>query len=135
MAKSGWGERLKARARELALSDAAVARALDLPQRRYSAYVNETREPDFATLGRICRVLRTTPDAILSFGPHETLPTDDAVTARLEAVVRGLRESDRIRALYEPRLRHIMIEAVSQDRDGPLEVARELVQWLSDYED
>ena len=99
MAKAGWGERLKARARELEMSDAAVARALDLPQRRYSAYVNETREPDFATLSRICRVLRTTPDAVLGFGPHPALPAEDAVSARLEAAVRGLGEADRTRAL------------------------------------
>lgn len=99
MGKTGWGEKLKQRARELGLTDVAVARALDLPQRRYSAYVNETREPDFATLARICRVLRTTPDAVLGFGPHPALPVEDAVSARLEAAVRGLGEADRTRAL------------------------------------
>ena len=98
MAKAGWGERIKTRARELGLTDAAVARALDLPQRRYSAYANETREPDFATLLRICRVLRTTPNAILGVGPHETLPAGDAEVARMEAAVRGLGEADRVRA-------------------------------------
>ena len=99
MAKAGWGERLKVRARELGMADAAVARALDLPQRRYSAYVNETREPDFATLGRICRILGTTPDAVLGFEPHPILRADDAVSLRLEVAVRGLGEADRIRAL------------------------------------
>ena len=99
MKKIGWGERLKERARELGLTDTAVARALDLPQRRYSAYVNETREPDFATLARICRVLRTTPDAVLGFGPHEAVSAGDAVTARLEAALRSLGETDRTRAL------------------------------------
>ncbi len=99
MAKAGWGERIKARARELGLADAAVARALDLPQRRYSAYANETREPDFATLLRICRVLRTTPDAVLGVAPHVTLPTGEADVARMEAAVRGLAEADRSRAL------------------------------------
>ena len=99
MAKAGWGERIKARARELGLADAAVARALDLPQRRYSAYANETREPDFATLLRICRVLRTTPDAVLGVDSHVTLPAEDADVARMEAAVRGLSEADRSRAL------------------------------------
>lgn len=97
--KAGWGERIKARARELGMSDAAVARALDLPQRRYSAYVNETREPDFATLGRICRALATTPDAVLGFAPHPALAAEDAVSARLEATLRALGEADRTRAL------------------------------------
>lgn len=99
MTKAGWGERIKARARELGLADAAVARALDLPQRRYSAYANETREPDFATLLRICRVLRTTPDAVLGIGPHVALPTGDADVARMEAAMRGLGKVDRFRAL------------------------------------
>lgn len=60
------------------LADAAVARALALPQRCYSAYVNETRKPDFATLLRICPVLRTTPDAVLDIGPHAVLPAGNA---------------------------------------------------------
>ena len=83
MAKAGWGERIKARARELGLADAAVARALDLPQRRYSAYANESREPDFATLLRICGILKTTPDAILGVGPHAVLAVEDADVARM----------------------------------------------------
>ncbi len=99
MAKTGWGERIKTRARELGLTDAAVARALDLPQRRYSAYANETRELDFATLLRICRVLRTTPDAILGVGTHVALAAGDADVARMEAALLGLGEADRIRAL------------------------------------
>ena len=99
MAKTGWGERIKARARELGLTDAAVARALDLPQRRYSAYVNEAREPDFATLLRVCQVLRTTPDAVLGVSAHAALPPGDADVARIEVVVLGLGEADRDRAL------------------------------------
>ena len=99
MAKKGWGERIRARARELGLTDAAVARLLDLPQRRYSAYVNEAREPDFATLLRVCQVLRTTPDAVLGVGPHVSLTPNDADLARMEAAVVGLGEADRARAL------------------------------------
>lgn len=99
MAKAGWGERIKARARELLISDAAVARSLDLPQRRYSAYVNETREPDFATLIRICRVLGTTPDAVLGFRPHEVLTDENAISVRLHAVLCSLNGVDRMRAL------------------------------------
>lgn len=99
MAKAGWGERIRARARELGLTDAAVARLLDLPQRRYSSYVNETREPDFATLLRVCQALRTTPDAVLGVGPHAPLPPGDADVARMQAAVAELGEADRSRAL------------------------------------
>ena len=120
MAKAGWGERIKARARELGLADAAVARALDLPQRRYSAYANETREPDFATLLRICRVLRTTPDAVLGVAPHVILPTGDADVARMEVVVLSLNEADRSRALavLEVLAAHPTAEDTSASRRG-----------------
>lgn len=62
-----WGERLRGRAKELGLTDADVARRLGLTQGRYSTYVNMTREPDFATLVRICKALQTTPDEVLGF--------------------------------------------------------------------
>lgn len=95
MAKAGWGERIKARARELGMTDAAVARALGVAQRRYSAYANESRQPDFETLGRICRVLGTSPDAVLGFSPHADM---DATLTRIAAVVSGMAEPDRLRA-------------------------------------
>ena len=70
---SEWGERLRARARELGLSDTDVAKRLGLAQSRYANYVNQNREPDFATLVRICRVLDTTPNHVLGFeGPDST---------------------------------------------------------------
>ena len=42
----GFGERLRARAKELGLTDSEVARRTGLTQRRNSNYVNETVEPD-----------------------------------------------------------------------------------------
>jgi len=65
-----YGERLRARARELGLTDAEVARRLGLAQSRYANYVNGNREPDLATFARICRVLATTPDEILGFNSN-----------------------------------------------------------------
>lgn len=65
-----YGERLRARARALGLTDAEVARRLGLAQGRYANYVNGNREPDLATFARICRALATTPDEILGFGSH-----------------------------------------------------------------
>lgn len=100
MAKSGWGERMKARARELGLTDAAVARALGIGQHRYSAYANESREPDFATLARICAVLRTTPDALLGYGSQPAGSSDDdASLARLAAAAMAMSGPDRARAV------------------------------------
>lgn len=96
MGKSGWGERLKARARELGLTDAAVARALGVGQRRYSAYANESREPDFGTLTRICHILRTTPDAVLGFGPHPD--AGDAALVRIAVAAACMEGPDRARA-------------------------------------
>lgn len=64
----GLGERLRARARELGISDTEVARRLGVSQSRYANYVVDKREPDFATFVRICRVLGTTPDLLLGFG-------------------------------------------------------------------
>ncbi len=63
----GVGGRLRARARELGLSDAEVARKAGLTATRYGHYVNDIREPDLATVVRICRVLGMRPDELLGF--------------------------------------------------------------------
>ena len=99
MEKAGWGERLRERAREMGMSDAAVARLVGLAQRRYSAYVNETRSPDYRTLVAICRALRTSPDAILGFAQHPPLRATDGLEARVRSVLVGMRPADRERAL------------------------------------
>lgn len=82
-----WGERLRSRARELGMSDSEVARRLGLTQRRYSSYVNQTREPSFADLLRICAVLSTTPDVILGVVPPDPAEhTARRALAALEAM-------------------------------------------------
>lgn len=68
----GVGSRLRSRALELGLSDAEVARRAGLTATRYGHYVNDYREPDLATLVRICRVLGLRPDELLAYdGPGE----------------------------------------------------------------
>lgn len=99
MDKAGWGNRIKARARELGLTDVAVARMLGMAQRKFSAYANETREPNFETLSEICRALRTTPNAILGFDEHPRLSVIDATVVRLEASIARMDERDREKAL------------------------------------
>ncbi len=61
------GPRLRARALELQLSDAEVARRAGLLPTRYGHYVSGYREPDLATLVRICRVLALRPDTLLGY--------------------------------------------------------------------
>ena len=68
MDASEWGLRLRARANELGMTDSDVARRIGMTQRRYSSYVNQAREPNFADLLRICRALSVTPDYVLGVG-------------------------------------------------------------------
>ena len=83
MDSMGWHDRLKARARELGLTDAEVARRLDLSQARYSSYANGRREPDFRTLLRICDILLITPDRLFTARPEgsENLRMTAAISA------------------------------------------------------
>ena len=61
------GPRLRARALELQLTDAEVARRAGLTSTRYGHYVSGYREPDLATLVRVCRVLGLRPDDLLGY--------------------------------------------------------------------
>ena len=64
----GLGNRLRARAEAVGLTDTEVACRAELAQSRYAKYVIDGNEPDLGTLVRICRVLATTPDELLGFG-------------------------------------------------------------------
>ncbi len=89
---SGIGGRLRARAKELELTDAEVARRLGLAQSRYAHYVSGTRAPDYQTLARICRALLTSPDYVLGFSvegaerPPEAALLRDRAAAALDAM-------------------------------------------------
>lgn len=83
--------RLRSRARELGLTDAAVARLLGLSPSRYANYVQGTREPDYATLLRICTALRTTPNWLLGYDlPAGDRDPDAAARERLGLAARAL---------------------------------------------
>jgi len=62
-----FGRRLRAVAISLDLSDSEVARRAGLSERRYGHYVTGAREPDFATLLRICSVLQCSPNELLGW--------------------------------------------------------------------
>lgn len=81
----GIGDRLKARAAELGLSGAEVARRAGLTATRYGHYLQDIREPDLATLVRICRVLGLRPDVLLAYDQADSC--SDALLAKRAAVV------------------------------------------------
>ena len=81
----GIGNRLRSRALQLGLSDAEVARRAGLTATRYGHYVNDYREPDLATLVRICRVLGLRPEELLAY--DEPGGAGDELTERLRRVV------------------------------------------------
>ena len=88
------GARLQARARQLGLTDAEVARRLGLAQGRYSHYANDQREPDLATLVRICQQLSMTPNELLGVGEGDD-NRRSATRARIDALLDGM-EADRL---------------------------------------
>jgi len=106
-----FAKRLRERARQLELSDAEVARRAGLAERRYGHYVRGVREPDFATLLRICSVLDVTPDDLLLAGKPSRIPAHDRWLSRLVAAGRELDLADiklavrQIEALVEHRKR------------------------------
>lgn len=82
-----FGKMLRERARQLNLSDAEVARRAGLNERRYGHYVTGKREPDLATLLRICGVLKTTPNVLLGFEERlEGAETDQLTECLISAV-------------------------------------------------
>jgi len=85
-----FAKRLRERARYLHLSDAEVARRAGLSERRYGHYVRGVREPNFATLLRICPVLDVTPNELLLSGGPEKRPLQDRWLSRLLAAARAL---------------------------------------------
>ena len=72
----GLGDRMRARARELGISDAEVARRTGLTQQRYANYVADRHEPDLETFSRICNVLQSSTDSMLGEPTFVTPPPD-----------------------------------------------------------
>jgi len=104
-----FAKRLRERARELDLSDAEIARRAGLAERRYGHYVRGSREPDFATLLRICSVLGVTPNDLLLGEERMRPPAHSRWMSRLCAAGQELQTDDlrlavrQIEALVEHR--------------------------------
>lgn len=90
-----FAQRIRERARELGLSDAEVARRAGLRERRYGYYATGEREPNLATLIRICEVFRATPnDLLLPEGKPPPQSRRDLVLARISAAADHLSVAD-----------------------------------------
>lgn len=91
----GFGARLVARARELGLSNAEVARRAGLSERRFGNYATDTREPDLQTLAVLARVLGISADELLGVRvATEDRRARDGIIARINAALGTLDEGD-----------------------------------------
>ncbi|NPV24508.1 helix-turn-helix domain-containing protein [Bradyrhizobium aeschynomenes] len=89
------GQKLRSRAKELGFSNAEVARRAGLSERRYGFYVTGDREPDLSTLLRICKVLTTTPNALMGISEDgKEGSSRNALAERLRLASRALSEND-----------------------------------------
>jgi len=89
-----FANRLRARAAELGLAHAEVARRSGLSERRFANYVSGIREPDLATLVRIAAALRTTPNELLGIDESQRPSERSVLIDRLNAAIRGLGERE-----------------------------------------
>jgi transcriptional regulator with XRE-family HTH domain len=108
-----FAQRIRDRARELGLSDAEVARRAGLSERRYGYYSTGEREPNLATLVRICEVLAATPnDLLLPEGNPPAQSGRDRLLARIGAATDNLN-------LPELKLAACLLECVMSHRRAP----------------
>jgi transcriptional regulator with XRE-family HTH domain len=87
----GFGARLAARARELGLTNAEVAR---LSERRFGNYTTDTREPDLQTLVTLARVLAITVGELLGVVTERTGMDRDRLLAQNEAALSQISDSE-----------------------------------------
>lgn len=84
-----FAKRLRQYVRVLGLSDSEAARRAGLSERRFHNYLAATREPDLATLVRICQSLGTTPDVLLGFDQDDTNPSTSAVVVSISQALKS----------------------------------------------
>lgn len=101
-------KRLKEKAAQRGISNAAVARQLGLDERRYAHYVAGRRNPDLVMLIKIADALGTTPNELL--GIDETHAEDETANALLNRLLRAARNMSR----EELELCVVQAEAVAQ---------------------
>jgi transcriptional regulator with XRE-family HTH domain len=80
-------------------TDVQVARRLGVSQGRYSSWVNDVHEPDYATLVRIAAVLQVSTDEILGVYAADGPDTDSALRDRALVALRTMSGQDLSRAV------------------------------------
>lgn len=81
---------LRARAKGLGLSHAAIARRIGVSERRYAHYVTGRNEPDLATLVRIAKALQTSPNELLGFAAEAKRSKRSLLRDRLNAAAEAM---------------------------------------------
>jgi transcriptional regulator with XRE-family HTH domain len=71
---TSFGSRLRARGRQLKMSESQIAKYLGLSRACYANYVNGQGERDIALLLRLCRVLRISPNELLGYDGGAAAP-------------------------------------------------------------
>lgn len=69
-----FAQNLRARAEALNFTHAELAERLNLDARRFGHYVTGRSEPDLATVVKIARELRTSPNQLLGFETPDSSP-------------------------------------------------------------
>ena len=93
----GMGNRLRARALALGISDSEVARRLGVSQTRYAKYVTDVNEPDLVTVVKLCRLLGMAPEELLGVVEMPVFGERDLLMARLQATAQGM-DTSRLKA-------------------------------------
>jgi transcriptional regulator with XRE-family HTH domain len=71
---TSFASRLRARGRQLKMSEAQIARHLGLSRACYANYVKGQGERDIALLLRLCQVLRISPNELLGYDSRAAAP-------------------------------------------------------------
>ena len=124
---SGIGQRIRERAKQLdGLSAAEVARRANVGERAFNNYINDEREPDFATLLRICSVLETTPDYLFKLtdvpggGRHSEFAYIKVLDAQAAAGAGAFNEIDQVK--HRVAFRREWLRAVTNTSEDKLAV-------------
>ncbi len=130
----GVGARIRERCARLGISEAEAARRTGISPRRFSFYVNDQREPDFATLLAICEALGVTPNDI--FGIDGKPTGGVGIGARMRRRMRDLglsaRKTARRAGLSQRQLGFYLVDQRQPDLATLLDICQALQTTPSD---
>lgn len=108
-----FAKNLKNRAAELKISNAEAARRCELEERRYANYINNSREPDLATLAKIGTRLSVSVDWLLGLTEKRPTTDEDMLIERLAFAARSL-PKDKLEMIVT------QVEALTPNRPRPV---------------